>query len=572
METVAPDVGRTDSPVEDRYGWGKPATLESWLFAEGHRFDFFQAVRLLEMICAADDLRKLRESGPSDNQIKPLPRRAPGDGVDPKKEIVRFRSSVTLDFPTSDIAEVTLDDATRKANGHNREDAGAPAAMVASFKKQSTPAEMTVNFLGLAGGLGALDIPTTELIMQRRSRSDEALKDFLDIFNHRLVSLLYRIRKHHRVGLGVTAPGEDQISNYLFSVIGLGTANLRGRMLVRDRSLLYYAGILAQSPRSMAGLERILSDYFQVEVKGRQFVGEWNELDESQWTKIGRSGQNQRLGRDTVVLGTRVWNQEARFEIELGPLTFSQFFGFLPTSWRFGVLCDLIKFYVQDRLNFTIRLTVNDNAIPGSRLMPPEAYESGVLRPDTVGLLAWTSRLHSDEENAAPPGPVKKSGPVKKIDGSHFSITISPDLLWSDTESIKGRVLAQLPGSKQQELLAMVEKRVVPQGTILMLQGDAANAMFVIRKGRVQISRQEKGKERVVGVLRAGDSFGELALLTKKPYSTTALSLKRCEIAVIRREELDAFGAQYQSLQKSMDAYLEGWMQAEATTRKVRVR
>jgi hypothetical protein len=41
---------------------------------------------------------------------------------------------------------------------------------------------------------------------------------------------------------------------------------------------------------------------------------------------------------------------------------------------------------------------------------------------------------------------------------------------------------------------------------------------------------------------------------------------------VIRREELDAFGAQYQSLQKSMDAYLEGWMQAEATTRKVRVR
>ena len=30
----------------------------------------------------------------------------------------------------------------------------------------------------------------------------------------------------------------------------------------------------------------------------------------------------------------------ARIEIELGPLTFSQFFGFLPTSWRFGVLCE----------------------------------------------------------------------------------------------------------------------------------------------------------------------------------------------------------------------------------------
>jgi CRP-like cAMP-binding protein len=96
--------------------------------------------------------------------------------------------------------------------------------------------------------------------------------------------------------------------------------------------------------------------------------------------------------------------------------------------------------------------------------------------------------------------------------------------------------------------------------------------MFVIRKGKVQISRQEKGKERVIGVLRAGDSFGELALLTRKSYSTTALTLKRCEIAVITREELDAFGTQYRGLRKSMDAYLEGWMQADAATRKVRVR
>src|SRR3954454_7199 len=102
METMAPDGGSTDSSVEDRYGWGKPATLESWLFAEGHRFDFFQAVRLLEMIRAADHTRRLREHGTSEGQIKTLPRRPPGESVDLKKELVRFRSSVTLDFPASD--------------------------------------------------------------------------------------------------------------------------------------------------------------------------------------------------------------------------------------------------------------------------------------------------------------------------------------------------------------------------------------------------------------------------------------------------------------------------------------
>src|SRR2546425_12316042 len=106
--------------------------------------------------------------------------------------MVRIRYAANLDFPASDIASVN------SGNG-----AKGTAAMVNHFKMREMPAEMTVNFLGLAGGLGALDIPTPELVLQRTSRNDKALKDFLDIFNHRLVSLLYRIRKHHRVGLGV---------------------------------------------------------------------------------------------------------------------------------------------------------------------------------------------------------------------------------------------------------------------------------------------------------------------------------------------------------------------------------
>ena len=139
---------------------------------------------------------------------------------------------------------------------------------------------MTVNFLGLAGCLGALDIPSTELVMRRTSNGDNALRDFLDIFNHRLVSLLYRIRKHHRVGLVSTSPGAagNHIARYLYSLIGMGTPRLQARMNIRDRALLYYAGILARQPRSMVGLKQILSDYFQVEVEIAQFVGKWCDL------------------------------------------------------------------------------------------------------------------------------------------------------------------------------------------------------------------------------------------------------------------------------------------------------
>ena len=530
---------RRSDPVEN-YGWGKAAAVESWLFAEGYQFDFFQAVRLLEMIQAADRPQAAvpEMSGRTARNLRS--RVSPAEGADPSKEIVHFSSAVNLDFPASDIAGVN------SGNG-----AKGTSAMVDHFKTREMPAEMTVNFLGLAGSLGALDIPTTELVLQRTSRNDKALKDFLDIFNHRLVSLLYRIRKHHRVGLGVATPGEDQISRYLYSLIGLGTPNLQGRMQVRDRALLYYAGILAQQPRSMVGLERILADYFQVEVKGHQFKGKWCDLEESQWSTLGASGRNQRLGHDTVIVGTRVWDQQARFEIHLGPLSLRQFVGFLPTNWRFGVLCDLIRFYVKDQFEFSIRLILKADEVPGARLKSSH--------PE----LSWTSWLGG----ARPVKAIGGNGAGAPREQHNPYITISPESLRSETKLIKSRILNRLPRGKQSELLAMMDEKIAPKSTVVMLQGDPGTSMFVIRSGKIQISRRkEKGKEQVIGILREGDSFGERALLMGKPYSETALTLTQCKLAIIGREQLEAVSARYPSLRRTIDAYRESWRCGEKTS------
>jgi type VI secretion system protein ImpH len=518
--------GRSSNALEN-YGWGKAAAVEKWLFAEGHRFDFFQAVRLLEMIHAAE-----AEPGPGleanglSGKTGQGPRLPPGEGADPSKELVRFSSTVSLDFPASDIAEVN------SGNG-----AKGPTEMVDHFKKREMPAGMSVNFLGLAGCLGTLDIPTTELVLQRTSRNDGALKDFLDIFNHRLISLLYRIRKHHRVGIDVAGPGDDQISNYLYSFIGLGTPKLKGRMHVRDRALLYYAGLLAQQPRSMVGLERLLADYFQVCVQGQQFIGNWCELEESQWTSIGASGRNQRLGRDTVVLGNRVWDQQARFEIHLGPLSLKQFISFLPTGWHFAALCDLISFYVKNEFDFSIRLILKAADVPSVQLK--------AAHPE----LSWTTWLGPSQTTRG-----NGSGPPAKQEDP--CITISPESLRSSEVSINSLILYRLPRGKQSELLAMMDQKTVPGSTVVMLQGKPATSMFVIRRGKVQLSRRDgPGKETVVGILGEGDSFGESALLKGKPYNRTALTLTECEIFTIDREQLAAFVARYPDLQRTIEAY-----------------
>ncbi|MDH3601649.1 MAG: type VI secretion system baseplate subunit TssG, partial [Candidatus Tectomicrobia bacterium] len=208
---------------------------------------------------------------------------------------------------------------------------------------------------------------------------------FLDIFNHRLVSLLYRTRKLHRVGMDLTAPEHTPMARYLFALMGLGTPGVQDRMQVHDRSLMSYTELLAKHPRTIVGLEALLTDYFQVPVSGNQLRGHWYPLDADQHTTIGLSGQNQRLGLGSVV-GTRIWDQQAMFDLHLGPLTLEQFQDFLPIGQRFQPLCDLTRFYVSDEFDFEICLFLQASDMPESRLSASNGPRLG-----------WTSWLHTTD-------------------------------------------------------------------------------------------------------------------------------------------------------------------------------
>jgi len=129
-------------------------SVEELLFAEGFRFEFFQAVRLLEKV---------------------FPERAPvGRDARPGEEVVRFHAHNTLTFPASSIDELS------------RSDEGAPASMV-------------VAFMGLTGPSGVLPRHYTELVLEEERRRERGLAAFFDVFNHRVVSLFYRAWQKYRV-------------------------------------------------------------------------------------------------------------------------------------------------------------------------------------------------------------------------------------------------------------------------------------------------------------------------------------------------------------------------------------
>jgi len=321
------------------YGWRESRSVAEGLWEEGHRFSFLQAVRLLE------------ELFPDRN--------SPAEGIDPRREVVRFSSEVRLDFPPGDVEAVL------------------PPA-------DGEPAQMRVNVLGLAGTMGPLPPGVVELIMERSFRKDTALRDFLDLFNHRLISLLYRARKKFRPALDRKAPDQGRIATVLHALLGLGTPHLAARMGVRDRTLLAYTGLLTETVRPTVGLTRMIEDCFDTTASVAPFQGRWDRIEDDDVTRLGAlRGRNNVLG-ESAVLGGRVWDQAASFEVRLGPLTLAQFLAFLPNGRAFSPLVALVRFYAREELGFTFRLLITAGEIPEIRL--GAAYGT---------YLGWTSWLTS---------------------------------------------------------------------------------------------------------------------------------------------------------------------------------
>ncbi len=319
-------------------------SLSALLFREPYRFNFFQAVRLLEWV--------LRERGGA-RRRQPVGRDFPAG-----REVVRFRCLASLAFPAGAVAEVVDPDA---------QPGPAPA-----------PAAMTVSFLGLTGPQGALPRHYTALLLRRLRLKDSSLRDFLDLFNHRLVSLFYRAWEKYRLPfayertvLDGRGPETEPCTRALYSLVGLGTPGLRERLSFDDEALLYYAGHFAHRPRSAAALEAILADYFGLPVHVQQLLGQWLRLgpeDHSLMPGPGcPEGRNNELGMN-LVAGEQVWDVQSKFRLRLGPLTYGQFRALMPDRAALRRVAELARSYVGVEFDFDVQLVLRAAEVPRCRL------------------------------------------------------------------------------------------------------------------------------------------------------------------------------------------------------------
>jgi len=318
---------------------------EPWLF------EFHQAVRLL--------------------QLAAIGKSPVGHGHAPASEPVRFAASPTLTFPGAEIAGFQ-----------------APANVDGA-------ARVTVTFFGLFGPNGVLPHHYTSLIIARNRRKDDATSRFLDLFNHRLISLFHRawekttpaIAYEQAQARGAAEGGA--FTDIIFSILGLACPELRHRSSFDDQALIPYANVLLKKPAPAIAIEDALRHWLGVPVRLGQFHGRWLALDRCQWSRLaGRPDEaaNAVVGR-TALLGSRIWDVQSCFRVRVGPLTYQDFQKFMPDGSAFAPFGQFTRMMAGAQFDFELQPVLLAAEVPGCCL--GDGPTDGQARGHRLGWNTW---------------------------------------------------------------------------------------------------------------------------------------------------------------------------------------
>lgn len=94
-------------------------------------------------------------------------------------------------------------------------------------------------------------------------------------------------------------------------------------------------------------------------------------------------------------------------------------------------------------------------------------------------------------------------------------------------------------------------------GKLLFIEGDAAKHFFLVKKGSVRLYRlTPDGKEKIIEIMREGDTFAESVALLDKAYPVYASCINATELVVIPADAIRAQVAQNTGLAMKMIASL----------------
>lgn len=100
-------------------------------------------------------------------------------------------------------------------------------------------------------------------------------------------------------------------------------------------------------------------------------------------------------------------------------------------------------------------------------------------------------------------------------------------------------LLANFNANELALLSSFGDSRSYQPGDIVIRQGDENDHLYLVLKGKLEVLQEVDGADRVVAVLEAGDSLGEVSIFDPGPASATVRAGSEAEVWLITRDSLE---------------------------------
>lgn len=310
------------------------------LIEQPSRFNFFQAVRLLDLW--------LRRGAP-----------VHGKTLD---SVLRFKNTVSLSFPPSQIEAVAV---STNSSDAGAQDGAAASSTLAQHRLRHI--HLTPAFMGFLGVNGVLPYDYTATIAaQIAFEKNEAGRAFFDSFSQRSMLLFYRAWAKCRIECRGDADGRDSFLDMQLALAGrlhrhaqetpsAAAVAAKPDAILPDEVVARYAALIRHRPLQADMLAGVLTEYFGVPFRCQPLVGAWASHDARNRAVLGV--QNHVLGAG-MMLGPRYWRRDAIVRLWVGPLSRADFDRFIAGGSATKALKAMLSLFALPAVSFEIRPTL----------------------------------------------------------------------------------------------------------------------------------------------------------------------------------------------------------------------
>jgi len=263
--------------------------------------------------------------------------------------------------------------------------ANANLSQVQAIELAGDDVKISVAIEALTGAKSVLPDYFYEQLLVSLHDENNALLDFLNIFNHRYYQLyVAQIERNHLLlreeqeCLAGSKKHHFSQRSALHSLAGL---------VDEDNALLPYTLLLGQKSNSLSALQQILRDYFllRIDVKPQARSHHWLPIN-MLWTLGTKTGTNTRLGRG-VCLGKRCILQAKAIQITVLPINREEYLQVKADTKLTAALERFIHHYLRELIPIKIFLCVRRRFINAPLLISHSGQslrlgESNCLAPE----------------------------------------------------------------------------------------------------------------------------------------------------------------------------------------------